>query len=95
MKWILYSNVGCWYLSGNDSTSNPSEKTQVSLSLYIYTYIYIYMREREIETLVVPEGFEPESFPLKYQHPTFKYKIHSVEVDLYYLKQLKIKNQVF
>ena len=34
----------------------------------------------------VPEGFEPDSFPLKYQQPTFKYKIHSVEVDLYYLK---------
>jgi len=43
-------------------------------------------RERERERRVVPEGFEPESFPLKYEHPTFKYKIHSVEVDLYYLK---------
>ena len=40
----------------------------------------------ERETNIVPEGFEPEYFPLKYQHPTFKYKIYSVEVDLYYLK---------
>jgi len=28
-------------------------------------------------TCVIPEGFEAESFPLKNQHPTFEYKIHS------------------
>ena len=32
--------------------------------------------------------FEAESFPLKYQHTTFEYKIHSIEVDLYYFKYL-------
>ena len=32
------------------------------------------------------EGFEYKSFPLKFNLITFKYKIHSVEVDLYYLK---------
>ena len=32
------------------------------------------------------EGFEHEPFPLKFNATVFKYKIHSVEVDLYYLK---------
>ena len=40
---------------------------------------------RPIDRLV---SFEAESFPLKYQHPIFEYKIHSVEVDLYYFKYL-------
>ena len=40
------------------------------------------------ETCIVPEGFEPEFFPLKYNHTSSKYKIHSVEVDLYYFKYL-------
>jgi len=39
-------------------------------------------------TCVSPEGFEAESFPFKYQHPTFEYKIHSFKVDLYYFKYL-------
>ena len=34
------------------------------------------------------KGFEAESFSLKYQHPIFENKIHSVEVDLYYFKYL-------
>ena len=34
------------------------------------------------------EGFEPELFPLKYNPTTFEYKIHFIEVDLYYLKYL-------
>ena len=40
------------------------------------------------ETCIVPEGFEADVFSLKYQHLTFEYKIHFVEVDLYYLKHL-------
>jgi len=44
--------------------------------IWVDSYIYIY----------IDLWFELESFPLKYQHLTFKYKIHSVEVDLYYLK---------
>ena len=35
----MYSNIGCWYLSGKDSASNPSEMTQVYLSLSLYTHI--------------------------------------------------------
>jgi len=31
----LYSNVGCWHLSGKDSASNPSGMTQVYLILYM------------------------------------------------------------
>ena len=61
--------------------------------MYVYIYICMY-RERETE-LCPSKRFEAESFPLKYQHPTFEYKIHSVEVDLYCFKYLKIKNQVF
>jgi len=39
-------------------------------------------------TCVIPEGFEAESFPLKYNPTSSEYKIHSVEVDLYYFKYL-------
>ena len=37
---------------------------------------------------VLPKRFEAESFPLKYEHLTFEYKMHSVKVDLYYFKYL-------
>ena len=33
-----------------------------------------------------PERFEHELFPLKFNATIFKYKIHSIEVDLYYVK---------
>ena len=52
-------------------------------------YIYMYVErewERERETSVIPEGFETESFPLKYNPTTSGCKIHSVEVDLHYFK---------
>ena len=39
--------------------------------------------------------FEPKSFPHKFNHSIFEYKIHSIEVDLYYFKYLYSKNQVF
>ena len=39
-----------------------------------------------VQTCVLLKRFEAESFSLKYQHLTFKCKIHSVEVDLYYLQ---------
>ena len=42
----------------------------------------------ERETCVLTKGFEPKSFPLKFNPPTFEYKIHYVEVDLYYFKYL-------
>ena len=67
--------------------------------MYIYVYVHIYVHmcvcvcvcvERERETCVLSKGFELESFPLKFNPPTFEYKIHSVEVDLYYSKP-KIK----
>ena len=50
-------------------------------------------RERERErlmslTYVILQGFEAESFPIKYNPLTFGYKIHFVEVDLYYFKYL-------
>jgi len=45
-------------------------------------------RERERESCVIPEGLEPQSFSLKYNHKSSEYKIHSVEVDLYYFKYL-------
>ena len=48
-----------------------------------------------MKTCVLSKGFAPESFLLKYNPPTFEYKIHFVEVDLYYFKYLEIKNQVF
>jgi len=61
----------------DDSGSNPCGMTQVYLSLYT-----------ERETCVIPEGFEPESFPLKYNPTTFEYKTYSIEADLYCLKYL-------
>ena len=64
--------------------------------MYLSLYIYIYInKERERETCVLSKGFEPGFFPLKYQHPTFEYKIHSVEVDLYYFKYLEPKIKCF
>ena len=45
-------------------------------------------RERERETCVLLKEFKPGSFPLKFNSPTFEYKIHSVEVDVYYFKYL-------
>jgi len=59
-------------LNGNDSSLYPSQRTQVC--------VYI---DREMALL---EGFGHESFPLKFNVTTFKYNIHSVEVDLHYLK---------
>ena len=70
MKWILYSDDVCLYLSGKDSGSNPSRTTQVCVDL------------------CPSRSFEAKSFPLKFNPPTFEYKIHSVEVDLYYFKYL-------
>ena len=75
----MYLNAGGLNLSGKDSGSNPFGRTHVYLSLSIYIDIYTH-------TCVIPKGFEPESFLLKYQNLTFKYGIHSIEVDLYYLK---------
>ena len=43
-------------------------------------------REREREIWLLPEGFEHESFTLKFNTTVFKYKIHYIEVDLHYLK---------
>ena len=51
--------------------------------MYMYIYMYMYMY-----TCVLPKGFELKSFQLKYNSLTFEYKIHSVEVDLYYFKYL-------
>ena len=65
------------YLSEKDSASNPSRMTQVCLCV---------CRERERETWLLSEEFEHESFPLKFNTMAFKYKIHSVEIDLHYLK---------
>ena len=37
-------------------------------------------------TCVILKEFEAESFSLIYQHLTFEYKIHYIEVGLYYFK---------
>ena len=37
---------------------------------------------------VIPEGLEADSFPVKYNHTSSDYKVHSVEIDLYYFKCL-------
>ena len=68
----MHSDVIGLYLSGKDSASNLSKTTQV--------YFYIY---RERETWLLLKGFEHESFPLKFIAIVFKYKIHSVEIDLH------------
>ena len=61
----------------------------VCIYIYIHTYmcVYIYICVcRERETCVLPKGFELDSFQLKYNPPTFEYKIHSI--DLYYFKYI-------
>ena len=62
--------------------------TSLFLSLYIYIEREIYRERLYTHTYVLQKGFEAESFTHKYQHPTFEYKIYSVEVDLYYFKYL-------
>ena len=54
----------------------PAERvSQLAAEVQIHTHI-----------CVIPERFEPDSFPLKYNPLIFEYKIHSVEVDLHYFK---------
>ena len=76
MKWILFLVGMSLYLSGKDSSPNPTACTQVC--------VCVWERDRERETCVIPEGFEAESFPLKYNPTTSECKIHSIEVDLHY-----------
>ena len=58
------------------------------LSQYaMYTYVHVMCSYTHIWVRLVPFR-KPETFPLKYQLQTFKYKIHSVEVNLYYFKYL-------
>ena len=56
------------------------------LNFGIYTSVCVLCMcvciEREREACVFPKGFDPESFSLKFNPPTFEYKIHSVEFDL-------------
>jgi len=49
--------------------------------MHACTHAYI-----ERERLVVPKGFEAESFPLKYNLTRSECKIHSVEAYLHYFK---------
>jgi len=50
---------------------------------------------RERERRVIPKEFGHESLPLKYNTTVFKYKIHSVEVALHYLKYVYAKIKYF
>ena len=78
----------CW----SSFSKRGKELQHINLNVQQYIpHILIYVCvcvERERETCVLPKGFKPESFQLKYNPPTFEYKIHSVEVDLYYFKYL-------
>ena len=53
----------------------------------MYVCMYVYNRERDLCSF---RRIRARILPLKYQHPTFKYNIHSVEVDLYYFKRFKL-----
>ena len=57
---------------------------------YSNPYIYICTR-----TCVILEGFEAESFSVKYQHPTFEYKIHSLKLTYIILNIYKSKIKCF
>ena len=59
------------------SQNSPNRTHTRTHTQYIYRHTY-----------VLPKGFEAESFPLKFNPPTIKYKIHTVKVDLYYFKYL-------
>ena len=89
----MYSKVGCWHLRGKDWASNHFGRTQVSLSLSFSMYVCVCVRTRACththththiyiwrKTCVLPKVFEPESFQLKYNPPTFEYKIHSLKL---------------
>ena len=77
-----------------EPTRNPIEK---SLLIAISSYKNLCFDETELiivllcvcgDDLCPYKGFEPGFFPLKFNPLTFEYKIHSVEVDLYYFKYL-------
>ena len=69
----------CW--GANPRSNQSSAPQEQTTHTHKYTYIYIH-------TCLLSKGFEPESFQLKYNLSTFEYKIHSVEVDVYYFKYL-------
>ena len=73
--------MGFLFSAGDEELGKKREKLRAEIIKREYI-------ERERYTCVLLKGFEAESFPLKYQHPTFEYKIHSIEVDLYYFKYL-------
>jgi len=64
--------------------------------MYVCMYVYmcacvdVYV---EID-LALFKRIQTRILPIKIQPPTFKCKIHSIEVDLQYLKSLKTKNHV-
>jgi len=58
----------------------------LEICIHTHTYIHIYI-EKEID-LCHSGKIRGRILPLKYNPPTFEYKIHSVEVDLYYFKYL-------
>ena len=92
MFWILFT------YSSNKYKINGRNSELVSLMVNRERDLCVYIcreRERLVYIWIYAEGFKPESFSLKANPTTFKYKIHSVNVDLHYLKYVKIKNQVF
>ena len=58
------------------------------LSLFSFLFPFVACVCKKKETYVLLKRFEPESFQLKYNPPTFEYKIYFVEVDLFYFKYL-------
>ena len=68
--------------------------TNQLLKFLFYYFVKWHVEVLSSETCVLPKGFEPESFQLKYNPPTFEYKIHTVKVDLYYFKSINQKSSV-
>ena len=61
------------------------DNTHMHTHKHVHTYAHTHTHTQR-DTCVIPEGFEAESFPLKYNLTTPENKIHSVEVDLHYFK---------
>ena len=76
MESILHLDAVGLYLSVESFWNDTILSLSVSLYIYTHTHTHVWL---------LPEGFEHESFSLKFNTTKFKYN-NSVEVDLHYLK---------
>ena len=73
---------------GTDCTTSPSAESLSKMEAEVHFSVYVCVYVCVCVDLCVLKGFELESFSLKYNHTPSEYKIHFVEVDLYYFQYI-------